>query len=863
MLAANQNARHNVPWLIRLKSPDEPSEPVPSEDVVNKLHDTSLPSDTLALALSGGGVRSAAFCLGVVQALARSGWLRRIDYLSTVSGGGYTGAFVGRLFDLCNTTHGESASYKAGTVQDRVAQELTNPHSRPTTWLRRHSNYLSPTGVGESLFNFAAFWRNFLSLQFVLAVFFFVIFGIMNALGYSDWWTNLSPVVKSPLSAVMPISSQLPASVSGPWAAIVELTVWLALLPLALAYWLVSQDRHESYVVSALLAAVIVAAALLIATFQPVTIAVLTAAVAWTIEAWTTIRRTEGHGDPHSRFRLVLARNHLTRRLAFWTAATTVIAALGLIDFFGQWLARSFLLGELTCSTVVGWFSALGASLLALAPLLRGLAMYLATREGDSQSLLSALGRIPYLPTLVLLAVGAFFPLFVLSFTSHAIFGLGYSWMQGIGATLVALLVSLLLGSREARAFVNRSGPLTIYSARLARVFLGAVNPERHRHADGHNVTHVIRGDDLPFDEYRPHRVGGPLHLMNVAVNETMDVASLRGMRDRQAENMAVGPIGVNIAQRWHARWRRSQTGSLALEPIVTDPGEPHPFLSHRGEPVDVERLNVRDWMGISGAALSPGMGRLTGAGRSLLYTISNLRLGYWWNSGLSPGERRRLPVQGKFFQRLKWFLFRGFRAQSLLIAELRGRFGGPWHRYWYLSDGGNFENTGVYELLRRRVPFIILCDAGQDRFHQGANLANLARIARVDFGAEIMEQCRCSLKNLQQLGVPEEVASRLGTSSDLLALPGNRPSKHATLLRFRFPQCSARCAQDPWHGREQSWVLHLKATVNGDEPADIRNYKALHPDFPNETTLDQFFDESQWESYRKLGDHIGSELFV
>src|SRR5262249_26766087 len=45
----------------------------------------------VGLALSGGGIRSAAFCLGSLQALYETGVLGRVDYLSTVSGGGYIG----------------------------------------------------------------------------------------------------------------------------------------------------------------------------------------------------------------------------------------------------------------------------------------------------------------------------------------------------------------------------------------------------------------------------------------------------------------------------------------------------------------------------------------------------------------------------------------------------------------------------------------------------------------------------------------------------------------------------------------------------------------------------------------------------
>jgi hypothetical protein len=51
-------------------------------------------ADAAGLALSGGGIRSATFCLGVVQVLAARGLMTHFDFLSTVSGGGYTGSFI-------------------------------------------------------------------------------------------------------------------------------------------------------------------------------------------------------------------------------------------------------------------------------------------------------------------------------------------------------------------------------------------------------------------------------------------------------------------------------------------------------------------------------------------------------------------------------------------------------------------------------------------------------------------------------------------------------------------------------------------------------------------------------------------------
>jgi hypothetical protein len=60
----------------------------------------------------------------------------------------------------------------------------------------------------------------------------------------------------------------------------------------------------------------------------------------------------------------------------------------------------------------------------------------------------------------------------------------------------------------------------------------------------------------------------------------------------------------------------------------------------------------------------------------------------------------------------------------------------------------------------------------------------------------------------------------------------------------------------------QRSLLLYIKPTLIGDEPADVRRYHTEHPSFPHESTADQFFDEAQWESYRRLGEHIADKLF-
>jgi hypothetical protein len=848
------------PWLLQLKPPTAEKEGAGAETPSPVRGE--LPADTLGLALSGGGIRSAAFCLGVLQSLARGGWLRRVDYLSTVSGGGYIGGFLGRFFDLCGKPGGLTGAIpddSPGAAQERVDRDLQNNNSAPMSWLRQNSNYLSPTGLGETFTNIAGFWRNLLSVQFVLAAFVFAVFGVFNALTYSSPYGAVKSSLASLLTTVTPLAGNLTAQWPGPWAGLAEIILWLAVIPLMIAYWLVSQDQLESFIAPALAAAAVVSIAVLVGTASPLSILVLAATVFWALEAWAAVRRAEGPAvDLLNRYRLLRARNHLTDRLAFWVSAAVVCAVLGLVDWFGRLLAQRMGEGGLNAGHVISWFASIGGSLLGLMSFLRMVSGWFITREERGSSLLEK--KWPYVLAVLVLLFGALPVLVALSFASHAAYQGGEGYGQGLAVTVVAIVVSLLLGTRACVPFINRSGPLAMYAGRLATAFLGAVNPQRRLHPEGRDVTYVVQGDDVGFDQYAPHAAGGPLHLINCAVNETIDVASQRGLRDRQAENLAVGPAGVSIAQHWHARWADDSSRGHLLVPLAAG-GGPHPFLDRTNNPVPVEELDLREWIGISGAAVSPGMGRNTGLGKTLLFTLANLRLGYWWNSGLNAAERQDVPVKHGLWPALTDLLSRGFRAQSLLLSELVGRFGGPWYRYWYLSDGGNFENTGAYELLRRRVPFVIVSDAGQDRARQGSDFGDLVRLARMDLGAEIEEVAPVP-EVLQRLGVPATVVPYLGTLSDLLTGADQPSRKHAALFLVHYPPGPRPSSGDAWVNRRYTWLLYLKATVTGDEPADVLNYAALHADFPNETTLDQLFDEAQWESYRKLGEHVGENLF-
>jgi hypothetical protein len=263
-----------------------------------------------------------------------------------------------------------------------------------------------------------------------------------------------------------------------------------------------------------------------------------------------------------------------------------------------------------------------------------------------------------------------------------------------------------------------------------------------------------------------------------------------------------------------------------------------------------VQNISIGHWVALSGAAFGTGLGARNSLGFGLLAGLTNVRLGYWWDSHVNPAARQFQTRPGLFATLGRWFSS-GFPVQAYLLNEWLARFHGPARRYWYLSDGGHFENTAVYELIRRRLPHIVCCDCGQDVDYNFGDLANLVRKARIDFNAEIVFYDRKELDALQQRAthpIPLEALEPLGTLQEFA--DGER--RHRALL-----------ARICYEGEEKpsSHILFVKPVVTGAEPLDVRQYQQDSPTFPQESTIDQFFDEAQWESYRKLGEFSGDQL--
>ena len=199
----------------------------------------------------------------------------------------------------------------------------------------------------------------------------------------------------------------------------------------------------------------------------------------------------------------------------------------------------------------------------------------------------------------------------------------------------------------------------------------------------------------------------------------------------------------------------------------------------------------------------------------------------------------------------------------AVLLLDLRPAVDG-------LVDG-DVDQVDGRAVLRRRLRFILIVDGEMDADFTYGGLANLVRKARIDFGAEVrflterqldevvVEEVRPYIGTLAQLqrGVWKDVPEDESKPHGRLEKPGRDGFSlaHAALARVTYASADG----DP---EAYSWLLYVKPTLTGREPVDVREYHASHPIFPHESTIDQFFDEAQWESYRRLGEYIADVLF-
>jgi hypothetical protein len=247
-------------------------------------------------------------------------------------------------------------------------------------------------------------------------------------------------------------------------------------------------------------------------------------------------------------------------------------------------------------------------------------------------------------------------------------------------------------------------------------------------------------------------------------------------------------------------------------------------------------RMMLPSAMAISGAALNAhsgpdGKGILRTPMVSFLMTLFGVQLGYWAPNPRNPNQ----------FQTKANYLTPGLFG--LLGYDMSEKA-----RFLQLSDGGHFENLGLYELIRRKMDLIVVSDGGQDGEFSFADLGNAIERVRVDFGVSI------------HFDDPDF------TLEDVLPQPRDAESdswnKKFGLAKRGFALASIAYPSDrPGEPVKCGVLIYIKATMIEKLPSDLYAYKAANPEFPDQSTLDQFFDEDQFEAYRELGYRLTKQM--
>jgi hypothetical protein len=883
-----------------------------------------------ALCLSGGGIRSASVSLGVIQALVDKNLLRKFDFLSTVSGGGYIGSWLSAWL---------SHTHDADNVIDALREKRSDPDHEPPpiNHLRRYSNYLTPklgifsadtwTAVAIILRNLFITWLILIpaialpvvAVKFLATMLISGMSGELNAVypaapyvagaclvfGWCALGYKLYRLYAPPATRDTEISqnrfiewSLIPAVIGGfcfvwlllrrqtPADALTfgyhiqipllddQLVAWdkRPLGPMLVFAFVVYLGALAVRVLDKKLSGVadqaaaptgrygmhgldalgwiggVLAFALLIwagAQFvgEPATPVTL---IKGLCVQTTTDCVTAAHKQPID---LALDRRALVVIFGIpWFLLATMSAhtiylllrsASGRGDVEREWLGRAS-----------GWHFIAGIAWIALsAVVLLGPDVYysrhvlgdnagawLTALTGASGSVTAFLGKSGLTPAkgsasgpvgiganVVLAIVGPLFAamlLILLSLTldwsilgkDHACFVTDKGAVCGAWDWVFwAVGLMIFLAVLDGFANVNRFSIHALYRNRLVRAYLGGTRAPK-REPDGFtdfdwndNVRMTSLWDaNRPLDRSKHWR---PFHVVNM----TLNLAATKNLawQQRKASSFTVTPFACG-------------NPDLGYRATYLYGGPVGSVDDQTRNPTHQSGITLGTAMAISGASVSPNMGYHSSPAISFLLTLFNVRLGWWLGNPKNEGRKLWFgETKPPYMRESPLFALRP------LLSELFGLTSAD-SPYVYLSDGGHFEDLGLYEMVRRRCRWIVVCDDDQDGKRGFEDLGNAVRKIWIDLGVRI-------------------------TFPDAPLLQAGIDAKPADIPYFALG--TINYVSDDNRNLPPAKLLYIKPVVRGDEDAaDVIAYQRANPDFPAQTTADQWFDESQLEAYRRLG---------
>jgi hypothetical protein len=827
------------------------------------------------LALSGGGIRSATFCLGVLQALAKYDLLKRFDYLSTVSGGGYIGGSLTWWWSDQWRPDGQPAESTVAHVTERpegLAEDQADFTARakpvppgdvpprfgvgpkdfpygtesPTIWrgqaggtpgarlltnLRKHGNYLTPGNGITVLSGVSVMIRAIVLNLFVwLPVLSAVMLGLLWALDltFGTSASNASAVrhtgaelVAAEAAGGVPAGAEGTDAQAALWLFFVDaVTTAVAFAIMAAVYFLLwklaaSRPRLEKIAawltrpwgiwllgIGFLLVLLLkwlppaptqywtsVRLLLAGAIILATTFALL--CIVYSLATWVRLLR-------HASYRM-------RRLFEVWAAVyLTLIAGLaimGALPDVQAWLSVQGLSSGaevVSAGTSAGPPNPLGVEaskgIVALLAGLLGAGVAFIRSGAEVGKTLRGMGF--HVPGGVVASIAAALLLYGLVLITHSvatqvsITGQGAVFFVVVAA---AVLVGLLVNG-------NHISLGRFYRDRLMEAFMPDYETA---------LANAIGPAPAAADAMQPHRasVAAPYHIINT--NVVLINAKSRRRRIRGGDSFALTRDYCGS----------SATGWRATKQFMND------------------GMTLPTAVAISGAAANPntgvgGVGLTRSRVVSVLMAFLNLRLGYWVPHPVG-GRQHALPNH--------------FRPGFL--ALLRG-----YHEdypFQELSDGGHFENLGIYELIRRRVRLILVCDGGQDPGFQFEDLQTALRRIGEDFGTKVRFLPSHPIEDI----IPQPGARTYPRGLEL----ARRGFAVANLYYPPDFDADGQIRADAAPAR----LIYLKTTIVDGLPLELLGYKGKNPDFPDQSTGDQFFDEDQFEAYRELGYRIADSMIL
>jgi hypothetical protein len=814
-------------------------------------------SPLTALCISGGGIRSATFALGALQGLADQGVLGDFDYLSTVSGGGYIGAWLTSWKHRANGLENVLPKLRPGAPQPKPDEV------DPIGHLREYNNYLSPKlgFFSADTWTLAATVIRNMTLNWLVLVplLMFALMGPRLILALALLKDNF----RSFYGADMPSVLAFPLRIVCGFFFAAAIFNTMRYLP-----GVGGRNRDERAFLKYCLAPFICAALAFMtydSWFDPSRDDAGTPPGYLAMVLWFTVSCALGWlgylvfcvGGFKKRLRLLVGSLSLAILLigvstgsAAWLLVTTIydytnwpsyvtlgppllllsfMVAAGLFvgltsrvlrDEDREWLSRAaawmlmfvvcwtgicglvliapagvFLLGARAKSSVAaagglaGWISSVAGFGSRSIPneesgptqsRKKGRGLDLVAKLAAPVFVVALLVGIAILTNWLMAEVGKVAPELRLApenwNTPDASF-LGYSRPESIVATALAFLMFAWVAAHYIN--INKFSLHSMYRNRLIRAYLGASNDR----SKPNSFTGFTETDNIQMSDLKPELK--PFHVVNITLNL---VAGKRlAWQQRKAESFTVSPL---------------HSGSARLDYRSSgDYGGP------RG-------ISLGTAITISGAAASPNMGYHSAGVIGFIMTLFNARLGAWLGN---PGE-----AGGR-----SWLKDGPSSAVASLVKEAFGLTDDT-SEYVYLSDGGHFENLGLYEMVMRHCGRIVVLDSGCDPAFIYEDLGNALRKIRIDMGI-VIDFDAASLKRLRD------------------------HKQRWAFATIRYSAVDSAVAD--------GMLIYVKPMVIGNEPPDVATYQASHPDFPHQSTGNQWYDESRTESYRMLGLHTIHEM--